>query len=77
MTELGLEDISYTHGDLRVTLDTEKLNNKFHLSIGVKHRNHPVYGFDAMVLDTLVWWTMVGILKTAFGIDDNMWFDPT
>ena len=78
MTELGLEDISYVHGDLRLHLTPEGLNNKFHLSVGVKHRQHPVYGFDAMVLDTTwykgQWWNFA---EDAFGIDDNMWFDPT
>ena len=48
------------------------------ISVGVKHRNHPVYGFDAMILDTTwyrgQWWKFA---ETAFGIDDNMWFDPT
>ena len=78
LTELGLEDISYVHGDLRLHLTPEALNNKFHLSVGVKHRQHPVYGFDAMVLDTTwykgQWWNFA---EDAFGIDDNMWFDPT
>ena len=75
-TELGLEDISYVHGDLRLHLTPEALNNKFHLSVGVKHRNHPVYGFDAMILDTTwyrgSWWAFA---EGAFGIDDNMWYD--
>ncbi len=74
-TELGLEDISYAHGDLRFHWTPEKLNNKFHLSIGLKHRQHPVYGFDAMVLDTSwyrgQWWQFA---ENAFGIDDNMWY---
>ena len=77
-TELGLEDISYVHGDLRVHWTPEVLNDKLHLSIGLKHRQHPVYGFDAMVLDTSwykgQWWDFA---EDAFGIDDNMWYDPT
>ena len=76
-TELGLEDISYVHGDLRVHWTPEALNNKLHFSIGLKHRQHPVYGFDAMVLDTTwykgQWWAFA---EDAFGIDDNKWFDP-
>ena len=76
-TELGLEDINYAHGDLRFHWTPEKLNNKFHLSVGVKHRQHPVYGFDAMVLDTSwyrgAWWQFA---ETAFGVDDNRWHDP-
>ena len=59
-------------------LHPEALNNKLHFSIGAKHRQHPVYGFDAMVLDTTwykgQWWNFA---EDAFGIDDNKWFDPT
>jgi len=77
-TELGLEDINYVQGDLRVHLTPEALGNKLHISIGFKHRQHPVYGFDAMVLDTTwyrgQWWAFA---EDAFGIDDNMWYDPT
>ena len=77
-TELGLEDISYGQGDIRVHLTPEALGNKLHFSIGAKHRQHPVYGFDAMVLDTTwykgQWWDFA---EDAFGIDDNMWYDPT
>ena len=75
ITELGLEDIKYTQGDVRLHLTPEALNDKFHLSVGVKHRQHPVYGFDAMVLDTTwyrgEWWKFA---EKAFGIDDNAWF---
>ena len=78
MTELGLEDISYVHGDLRVHWTPEILNDKLHLSIGLKHRQHPVYGFDAMILDTTwykgAWWNFA---EDAFGIDDNQWYDST
>ena len=78
ITELGLEDISYVHGDLRVHWTPEILNDKLHFSIGLKHRQHPVYGFDAMVLDTTwykgAWWQFA---EKAFGIDDNMWYDST
>ena len=59
-TELGLEDISYGQGDIRIHWTPEVLKDKLHLSIGLKHRQHPVYGFDAMVLDTTwykgQWW---------------------
>ena len=75
VTELGLEDIKYTQGDIRLHLTPETLNDKFHLSVGLKHRQHPVYGFDAMVLDTTwyrgEWWKFA---EKAFGIDDNAWF---
>ena len=78
MTELGLEDIAYGQADLRVHLTPEALGNKLHFSVGVKHRQHPVYGFDAMVLDTTwyrgAWWAFA---EDAFGIDDNMWYDES
>ena len=78
ITELGLEDISYGQGDIRVHLTPEALGNKLHFSIGVKHRQHPVYGFDAMVLDTTwykgQWWAFA---EDGFGVDDNRWYDPT
>ena len=45
-TELGLEDIAYGQADLRLHWTPEVLNDKLHLSIGLKHRQHPVYGFD-------------------------------
>tara|TARA_R110001592_G_scaffold138333_4_gene357239 strand:- start:112 stop:1401 length:1290 start_codon:yes stop_codon:yes gene_type:complete len=77
MTELGLEDIAYGQADLRVHLTPEALGNKLHFSVGVKHRQHPVYGFDAMVLDTTwyrgSWWAFA---EDAFGVDDNEWRDP-
>ena len=75
VTELGLEDIKYAQGDVRLHLTPEALNDKFHLSVGLKHRQHPVYGFDAMVLDTTwyrgEWWKFA---EKAFGVDDNAWF---
>ena len=77
MTELGLEDIAYGQADLRVHLTPDALGDKLHFSLGVKHRQHPVYGFDAMVLDTTwyrgAWWAFA---EDAFGIDDNEWRDP-
>tara|TARA_X000001382_G_C3173375_1_gene180311 strand:+ start:146 stop:1429 length:1284 start_codon:yes stop_codon:yes gene_type:complete len=74
-TDLGLEDIAYGQADFRLK---KEVKNGINLSIGFKHRQHPVYGFDAMVLDTTwyrgQWWNFA---EDAFGIDDNMWFDPT
>jgi len=75
-SELGLEDIVYSQGDLRVKWTLPVLDNGFTVSVGAKHRQHPVYGFDAMVLDTTwyrgSWWDFA---EDAFGIDDNMWAD--
>tara|TARA_R110000824_G_scaffold113955_2_gene264077 strand:- start:500 stop:1780 length:1281 start_codon:yes stop_codon:yes gene_type:complete len=73
-TELGLEDVQYMQGDLRV----KKSIGQFNFSAGVKHRQHPVYGFDAAILDTTwykgQWWNFA---EDAFNVDDNMWYDPT
>jgi hypothetical protein len=75
-TELGLEDINYGQGDLRFKWTPEALGNKVNFSIGAKHRQHPVYGFDAMILDTTwyrgSWWDFA---EDAFGVDDNQWGD--
>ena len=77
-TELGLEELEYGQGELRFKWTPPIVDDKINLSIGVKHRQHPVYGFDAMVLDTTwykgQWWNFA---EDAFGIDDNMWFDST
>jgi len=74
-TELGLEELEYGQGELRFKWTPPVLDDKINLSIGVKHRQHPVYGFDAMVLDTTwykgQWWNFA---EDAFGIDDNAWF---
>jgi len=75
-TELGLEDINYGQGDLRFKWTPEALGNRINLSIGAKHRQHPVYGFDAMILDTTwyrgSWWDFA---EDAFGVDDSQWGD--
>ena len=72
-TALGLEDISYLQGDMRLKWTPPILDDKLNLSVGFKHRQHPVYGFDAMVLDTTwyrgQWWKFA---EDAFGIDDNI-----
>ena len=74
-TDLGLEEITYGQGDLRLK---KEIKDGINISIGFKHRQHPVYGFDAMILDTTwyrgAWWAFA---EDAFGIDDNMWYDPT
>ena len=74
-TEYGLEEINYGQGDLRFKWTPELLGSKVTFSVGGKHRQHPVYGFDAMVLDTTwyrgQWWKFA---ERAFGIDDNAWF---
>ena len=70
-TQLDLEDVEYSHYDVRVKKDIWD----FTFSVGLKHRQHPAYGFDAMVLDTTwyrgSWWDFA---EDAFGWDDNPWF---
>jgi len=77
-TELGLEDIAYGQGDLRFKWTPPVMDDKLTISIGAKHRQHPVYGFDAMILDTTwyrgQWWDFA---EDAFGIDDNMWYQES
>jgi hypothetical protein len=74
-TELGLEEITYGQGDLRFKWTPEFLDNQITFSVGAKHRQHPVYGFDAMVLDTTwyrgSWWDFA---EDAFGVDDKRWY---
>ena len=74
-TELGLEEVEYRHGDLRLKWTPSFLDNKLSVSVGAKHRQHPVYGFDALVLDTTwyrgSWWDFV---ENAFGWDDKRWY---
>ena len=74
-TELGLEDITYAQGDLRFKWTPEFLGNQITFSVGAKYRQHPVYGFDAMILDTTwyrgSWWDFA---EDAFGWDDNRWY---
>ncbi len=75
-TALGLEDIKYGQGDLRFKWTPPILDDKLTLSVGAKHRQHPVYGFDAMVLDTTwykgQWWAFA---EENLGLDDNQWVD--
>ena len=70
-TQIGLEDVEYAHADLRL----KKVVKNLDVSVGFKHRQHPVYGFPATVLDTSwykgSWWDFA---EDAFGWDDNMWW---
>ena len=72
-TDLGLEDIAYGQGDIRLK---KEIKDGINISVGLKHRQHPVYGFDAAILDTTwykgSWWDFA---EDAFGVDDNMWGD--
>ena len=74
-TALGLEEITYGQADARIKWTPELLGNQVTLSIGAKHRQHPVYGFDAMILDTSwyrgSWWEFS---NNTFGTEFEGWF---
>ena len=74
-TSLGLEEITYGQADARIKWTPEFLGNQITVSVGAKYRQHPVYGFDAMILDTSwyrgSWWDFA---EDAFGVDDNRWY---
>ena len=59
-------------GDIRLK---KEIRDGISISMGLKHRQHPVYGFDAMILDTTwyrgSWWDFA---ETAFGMDDKRWY---
>ena len=44
-TELGLEDISYGQGDIRIHLTPELIGDKLHFSIGINTDNILYTGF--------------------------------
>ena len=66
-----MEEITYGQGDIRLK---KEIRDGVNISVGLKHRQHPVYGFDAMVLDTTwyrgSWWAFA---EDNLGVDDNMW----
>ena len=75
-TELGLEDISYGQGDIRVHLTPEALKINYTFLLVLNTDNILFMGL------TLWSWIPLGIkdnggtfAEDAFGIDDNKWFD--
>ena len=72
-TQIGLEDVEYAHADLRLKKNISGID----VSVGLKHRQHPVYGFPATVLDTTwyspnsAWWDFA---EDALLYQDNMWW---
>ena len=70
--DLGLEDITYGQGDLRLRKEFTTENGSFNVSFGVGARTHPAYGFAPTVLDsswyTSSWWDFA---EDEFGVDDR------
>ena len=70
--DLGLEDIKYGQGDLRLRKEFITDNGSFNISVGLSGRTHPAYGFAPTVLDsswyTSAWWDFA---EDEFGIDDK------
>ena len=70
--DLGLEDIRYGQGDLRLRKEFTTENGSFNISVGLGARTHPAYGFAPTVLDsswyTSSWWDFA---EDEFGVDDR------
>ena len=72
--DLGLEDIKYGQGDLRLRKEFTTENGSFNVSVGLSGRTHPAYGFAPTVLDsswyTSAWWDFAA---DEFGVDDKFY----
>ena len=70
--DLGLEDIKYGQGDLRLRKEFTTDNGSFNVSVGIGARTHPAYGFAPTVIDsswyTSAWWDFA---EDEFGVDDR------
>ena len=70
--DLGLEDIKYGQGDLRLRKEFATEVGSFNVSFGLSVRSHPVYGFAPTIIDsswyTGSWWDFA---EDAFGVDDH------
>ena len=54
--DLGLEEIKYGQGDLRLRKEFVTENGSFNISFGIGGRTHPAYGFAPTVIDSS-WYT--------------------
>ena len=72
--DLGIEEIKYGQGDLRLRKEFTTENGSFNMSVGIGGRTHPAYGFAPTVIDsswyTDSWWDFV---KEEFGVDDRFY----
>jgi hypothetical protein len=72
--DLGIEEIKYGQGDLRLRKEFVTDNGSINFSVGVGGRTHPAYGFAPTVIDSSwykdAWWDFV---KEEFGVDDRFY----
>ena len=72
--DLGIEEIKYGQGDLRLRKEFTTENGSINFSVGVGGRTHPAYGFAPTVIDSSwykdSWWDFV---KEEFGVDDRFY----
>ena len=72
--DLGIEEIKYGQGDLRLRKEFTTENGSFNMSVGIGGRTHPAYGFAPTVIDSSwykdSWWDFV---KEEFGVDDRFY----
>ena len=76
--DLGLEEIRYGQGDLRLRKEFETDFGSFNISVGLGARTHPAYGFAPTVIDsswyTSAWWDFA---EDEFGVDDKRYSGDT
>ena len=76
--DLGLEEIRYGQGDLRLRKEFITDIGSFNISFGIGGRTHPAYGFAPTVIDsswyTSAWWEFA---SDEFGVDDRLYQGDT
>ena len=76
--DLGIEEIRYGQGDLRLRKEFITDNGSFNVSVGVGGRTHPAYGFAPTVIDsswyTSAWWEFAA---DEFGVEDKFYMGDT
>ena len=75
--DLGLEEIKYGQGDLRLRKEFATEGGSFNISVGLGARTHPAYGFAPTVIDTgwmESWWDFA---EDEFGVDDRFYLGDT
>ena len=70
--DLGMEEIRYGQGELRLRKEFETDAGSFNISVGLSGRSHPVYGFAPTIIDsswyTGSWWDFA---ESEFGVQDE------
>ena len=76
--DLGLEEIRYGQGDLRLRKEFITDIGSFNISFGIGGRTHPAYGFAPTVIDsswyTSAWWEFA---SDEFGVEDKFYWGDT